>query len=57
VAQLSERGIPALNFGPGDPQLAHRNDERTTLDSLERCRSILMAFLEGDGPFGMKGGG
>ncbi len=57
VAQMSERGIPALNFGPGDPQFAHRDDERTTLDSLERCRSILAAFLEGDGPFGMKGGG
>lgn len=57
VAQMGERGVPALNFGPGDPQLAHRDDERTTLESLERCREILAAFLEGDRPFGGRGRG
>lgn len=55
VAQLSARGVPALNFGPGDPQLAHRQDERTTLESLVSCREILAAFLEGDAPFGNRG--
>jgi succinyl-diaminopimelate desuccinylase len=55
VAQMSERGVPALNFGPGDPQLAHRDDERTTLESLERCQTILASFLEGDGPSGRRG--
>lgn len=57
VAQLSARGVAALNFGPGDPHLAHRDDERTTQDSLERCHANLAAFLEGDSPFGRKGRG
>jgi succinyl-diaminopimelate desuccinylase len=55
VAQMSARGVPALNFGPGDPQFAHRQDERTTLESLVRCRTILAAFLEGNAPFGNRG--
>ena len=57
VARMSAHGVPALNFGPGDPQLAHRDDERTTLDSLVRCGEILTEFLAGDRPFGKKGGG
>ncbi len=55
VAQFSERGVPALNFGPGDPQLAHRDDERLEIDSLNRCLNTLLLFLAGDGPFRMKG--
>jgi succinyl-diaminopimelate desuccinylase len=54
VAQFSERNIPALNFGPGDPQLAHRDDERLDVAALDRCLAILASFLEGVGPFGNK---
>ncbi len=54
VAQFGERGVPALNFGPGDPHLAHRDDERVEIASLDRCLTTLTAFLEGDGPFGKK---
>jgi succinyl-diaminopimelate desuccinylase len=54
VAQFSERGVPALNFGPGDPHLAHRDDERVEIESLDRCLGTLVSFLEGDGPFGKK---
>ncbi|MDM7915901.1 MAG: succinyl-diaminopimelate desuccinylase [Candidatus Eisenbacteria bacterium] len=52
VARFGERGIPALNFGPGDPQLAHRDDERVAIDSLVRCRDLLARFLDGPRPFG-----
>jgi succinyl-diaminopimelate desuccinylase len=45
VAFFSERGIPAANFGPGDPELAHTQGERTTRASLQRARSVLGRLL------------
>ena len=51
VAQFSARGVPALNFGPGDPQLAHRDDERVRIEALDRCHATIAAFLAGDVPF------
>jgi succinyl-diaminopimelate desuccinylase len=41
VAFFAERGIPAANFGPGDPQLAHTAGEMVTRSSLERARMVL----------------
>jgi succinyl-diaminopimelate desuccinylase len=49
VAEFAEAGIDAVNFGPGDPQYAHRDDERVEVQSLVRCDTILRAFL-GLGP-------
>lgn len=45
VARLWERGIPAANFGPGDPLLAHHPDEHVTGTSLERVRAVLGSVL------------
>lgn len=45
VARFSELGIPAVNYGPGDPSLAHRDDERCPLSDLESCFSGLNAWL------------
>ena len=45
VAQFAERGVPAFNFGPGDPNLAHRRDEFVPLGDLERAYGALAAFL------------
>ena len=54
VAQFSERGVPALNFGPGDPQLAHRDDERVRIDAMDRCHATVRSFLVGDAPFSQR---
>jgi succinyl-diaminopimelate desuccinylase len=45
VASFWEHGVPAANFGPGDPLLAHHPDERVTAPQLERARQVLHALI------------
>ena len=45
VAFFAEQGIPAANFGPGDPALAHTAEERVDRAALERYRRCLEALL------------
>jgi succinyl-diaminopimelate desuccinylase len=45
VASFWEHGVPAANFGPGDPLLAHHPDEHVTRTQLERARQVLHALL------------
>lgn len=47
VARFAEMGIPAVNFGPGDPLLAHRDDEHCPVDSLRTARACLYRWLTG----------
>ena len=41
VATFSELGIPATNFGAGDPLLAHRSDEFVTVQELDEFARVL----------------
>lgn len=45
VARFSELGVPAVNYGPGDASLAHRDDERVDIHELDRCADGLRAWL------------
>ena len=45
VAQFTQLGIPAVNFGPGDPMYAHKADEHVPVDHLIRVEEALTAWL------------
>jgi succinyl-diaminopimelate desuccinylase len=45
VASFWEHGVPAANFGPGDPLLAHHPDEHVTREQLERARQVLATLI------------
>jgi succinyl-diaminopimelate desuccinylase len=45
VASFWEHGVPAANFGPGDPLLAHHPDEHVTKAQLERARQVLASLI------------
>lgn len=47
VARFTTLGIPAVNYGPGDPQLAHHDDERVDVGEIETCETRMRAWLTG----------
>ncbi|WP_343710108.1 succinyl-diaminopimelate desuccinylase [Mycobacterium sp.] len=47
VARFAARGVPAVNYGPGDPNLAHRSDERVPVDQITAAVALLRRYLTG----------
>ncbi len=45
VARFAALGIPALNFGPGDPNLAHKQDERVEIPKILAGAEVLRRWL------------
>jgi len=45
VARFASLGIPAINYGPGDPQLAHRADEHVPIGAITDCEARMLAWL------------
>ena len=45
VARFTALGVPAVNFGPGDPIFAHKQDEHVPVEHLERCERQLKEWL------------
>lgn len=45
VARFTQVGVPAMNFGPGDPLLAHTRDEHTPVSDIVKVHGTLRAFV------------
>ncbi len=45
VARFASLAIPAVNFGPGDPTFAHKQDEHVPMEHITRCERQLKQWL------------
>lgn len=45
VARFGELGIPAVNLGPGDPNLAHKPEEHVPMAQIREVEDALLRFL------------
>jgi succinyl-diaminopimelate desuccinylase len=47
VSRFAALGVPALNYGPGDPNLAHTRDEHVEVSKIRQGAAALRAWLAG----------
>ncbi|SMX79936.1 succinyl-diaminopimelate desuccinylase [Brevibacterium antiquum] len=47
VSRFSALGVPAVNFGPGNPLYAHKSDEHVAVTEVEEASRTLRDYLEG----------
>ena len=45
VARFGALGVPAVNYGPGDPQLAHTADEHVEIAAIGGCEARMRTWL------------
>jgi succinyl-diaminopimelate desuccinylase len=45
VSRFAALGIPALNYGPGDPNLAHTREEHVDVEQITLSAEVLRRFL------------
>ena len=45
VARFTALGVPAVNYGPGDPQYAHKQDEFVPVAEIDACERGMRAWL------------
>ena len=45
VARFAALGMPAVNYGPGDPQLAHSPDEHVDMAQIAECEAKMRNWL------------
>ena len=45
MSRFAGLGIPAVNYGPGDPNLAHRVDERVDTAQITAVTEMLRRYL------------
>ena len=46
VSFFAAHGVPATNYGPGDPNLAHTAEERVTRQDLDTVHAVLKGLVE-----------
>jgi succinyl-diaminopimelate desuccinylase len=45
VAEFAQAGLDAVNYGPGDPDFAHRRDERASVSAMAESLDVLKRWV------------
>ncbi|RPK43947.1 Succinyl-diaminopimelate desuccinylase [Streptomyces sp. ADI92-24] len=45
VSRFGSLGVPAVNYGPGDPILAHKRNEHVAVERITHCEERLRSWL------------